>query len=79
MTKPAHDGDWYFAVSGIEFYGHLIEGQFERTATPLASPEEARLLYYYHIWTYKPRFYSLYRQRRLDPPGRIIIERSRPR
>jgi len=27
MTKPAHDGDWYFAISGIELYGHLIEGQ----------------------------------------------------
>ena len=24
MTKPAHDGDWYFAVSGVEFYGKLI-------------------------------------------------------
>eukprot|EP00658_Telonema_sp_P-2_P025064 TRINITY_DN20090_c0_g1_i20.p1 TRINITY_DN20090_c0_g1~~TRINITY_DN20090_c0_g1_i20.p1 ORF type:complete len:341 (+),score=64.80 TRINITY_DN20090_c0_g1_i20:295-1317(+) len=24
MTKPAHDGDWYFAVSGVEIYGDLI-------------------------------------------------------
>eukprot|EP00656_Telonema_subtile_P056202 TRINITY_DN8935_c0_g1_i1.p2 TRINITY_DN8935_c0_g1~~TRINITY_DN8935_c0_g1_i1.p2 ORF type:complete len:277 (+),score=78.70 TRINITY_DN8935_c0_g1_i1:814-1644(+) len=24
MTKPAHDGDWYFAVSGVELYGSLI-------------------------------------------------------
>ena len=41
MTKPAHDGDWYFAISGIEFYGHLIEGHFDRTATPATSPETA--------------------------------------
>ena len=24
MTKPAHDGDWYFAVSGVELYGVLV-------------------------------------------------------
>lgn len=23
MTKPAHDGDWYFAVCGVELYGNL--------------------------------------------------------
>ena len=33
MTKPAHDGDWYFAISGIELYGHLIEGDPASMAT----------------------------------------------